>query len=69
MQEERAYANRLQAAYRRCFALAQEKHAAGEHETAAELRMKVGRWEGACCLEHVHACIGYRLMASMGSNT
>lgn len=39
-EEERAYANRLQAAYRRCFALAQEKHAAGEHETAAELRMK-----------------------------
>jgi hypothetical protein len=39
-EEERAHASRLQAAYRRCFALAQEKHAAGDHETAAELRMK-----------------------------
>lgn len=68
MQEERAHANRLQAAYRRCFALAQEKHAAGEPETAAELRMKVGQCEGAC-LEHMHACIGCRLMASTGCNT
>lgn len=41
-QQERAHASRLQAAYRRCFALAQEKQAAGEHETAADLRMKVG---------------------------
>lgn len=41
-QQERAHASRLQEACRRCFALAAEKHAAGDYETANELRMKVG---------------------------
>lgn len=66
MQEERAHANRLQAAYRRCFALAQEKHAAGDHETAADLRMKVSRQPGMRYKELLYGFL-WGLPAAMAS--
>lgn len=47
LQQERAQAKRLEQAYRRCFELAAEAHARGDHGAAAELSMRVGAGPGS----------------------